>query len=208
MKNKITKLQIGVMGGAFEYSDKAIIASYRIGKEIAKKDCVLITGATTGIPYAAVVGANENNGLSIGVSPASNAKEHIEKYKKPLDGYDTIIYTGMGFNGREPILTSSCDGLIYIGGEFGTLIEFGQGFYSGKVLGVLTGVGGISDNIENILKNIKSSFGSSIIFDTEPERLVQRIIKEIENKEESLKHIVEKNNKLGNKERAIINYEK
>lgn len=208
MNRKIAKLQIGVMGGAFEYLDKAIKASYRIGKEIAKQDCVLLTGSTTGIPYASTIGANENNGLSIGVSPASNAKEHIEKYKKPLDGYDTIIYTGMGYNGREPILTSSCDGLIYISGEFGTLIEFGQGFYSGKVLGVLTGVGGISDNIENILSNIKSSFGSSIIFETEPEKLVLKVIKEIENKKISLKHIVEESSKLGSKEREIIENDK
>ena len=208
MNRKIAKLQIGVMGGAFEFSDEAIISAYRIGKEIAKQNCVLLTGSTTGIPYAATIGTNEENGVSIGVSPASNAKEHIEKYKKPLDGYDTIIYTGMGYNGREPILTASCDGLIYIGGEFGTLIEFGQGFYSGKVLGVLIGVGGISDKIKNILENIKSSFGSTVIFGTQPEKLVNDVINEIENKKTALKHIIDKSVNFGNKEREIIKNDK
>ena len=204
MNNKTTKLQIGVMGGAFEYSDKAISAAYRVGKEIAKQNCVLLTGATTGIPYAASIGAKENNGLSIGVSPASDLKEHIEKYEKPLDCYDAIIYTGMGYNGREPILTSSCDGLIYIGGEFGTLIEFGQGFYSGKILGVLTNVGGISGNIDKILNYIKTDFGSVIIYETNPEILVKKVIAEINNKLISLKHLIKNSDKFGEKVRKII----
>ena len=208
MNRKIAKLQIGVMGGAFEYSNKAIIASYKIGKEIAKQDCVLMTGAASGIPYASTIGANENNGLSIGVSPANNSEEHYKLYKKPLDGYDTIIYTGMGYTGRGAMLTSSCDGILYIGGELGTLIEFGQGFYSGRVLGILIGVGGISDNIEDILKNIKTNFGSNIIFDTEPERLVQKVINEIERKKISLKHIVNKSSKLGKEVREIIEDDK
>ena len=208
MNRKIAKLQIGVMGGAFEYSKKAIIASYEIGKEIAKQDCVLITGAASGIPYASTIGATENNGLSIGVSPANNAEEHYKIFKKPLDGYDTIIYTGMGYNGRGAMLTSSCDGIIYIGGEFGTLIEFGQGFYSGKVLGVLLGVGGITDNIENILEKIKTNFGSNVIFGTEPKELVQKVIKEVEKDKISLKYIVDKSNKFGKKVREIIENDK
>jgi uncharacterized protein (TIGR00725 family) len=208
MKSKISNIQIGVMGGAFKYSKEAIIASFKVGKEIAKQNCTLITGATTGIPYAAIIGANENNGLTIGISPASNSSEHSLQYKKPLDGLDAIVFTGMGYNGREPILTSSCDGLICIGGEFGTLIEFGQGYYNGKVLGVLLGIGGITDFIKNILQNIETNFGSEIIYSSEPEQLVNEVIKKVENRKISPKHIYKQSNESGLDVRIIIENEK
>lgn len=175
------------MGGAFVYTPEAIKAAYIVGKTIAQNNCTLITGATTGIPFAAVIGASDNGGLTIGISPGKNVQEHTEKYGKPLEGLNGIIYTGMGFNGREPINIASSDGLIYIGGEFGTLIEFGQGFYEGKVLGVLTGVGGITDSIKDILKKINSRYGSEIIYDSDPEKLVEKVIKIVKARQGSLK---------------------
>src|SRR3989338_4784298 len=101
MANKTPNLQIGVMGGAFEYTPEAISAAYNVGKTIAQNNCTLITGATTGIPYAAALGTRSAGGLSIGISPGKDAKEHVERFGKPLEGLDAIIYTGMGFNGRE-----------------------------------------------------------------------------------------------------------
>jgi len=204
MINKVTKIQIGVMGGAFKYTKAAIDAAYKIGETIAQSGCVLITGATSGIPYAAALGANNNGGISIGISPASNAFEHVKIYKKPLDGYDSIIFSGMGYNGREPLLTSSCDGLIFIGGEFGTLIEFGQGYYNGKILGVLTGVGGVSDKIEDILLNMETKFGSKIIFNSRPINLIEELIKEIERRNINNPKILIKSKQLGNEVKRLI----
>ena len=188
MKPQFPKFQIGVMGGAFVYSLEAIKAAYNVGKTIAQNDCTLITGATTGIPYAATLGASSNRGLTIGISPGKDAKEHVERFGKPLEGLSAVIYTGMGFNGREPINISSCDGVIYIGGEFGTLIEFGQGFYDGKVLGVLTGVRGISDSIKEIVAKMSSCYGSEIIYDSDPERLAERVIEVVKEKQTPVEH--------------------
>lgn len=204
MKTKSPNLQIGVMGSAFNYSNKAIIAGYKAGKAIAENNCTLVTGATTGVPYAAVLGAKESNGTVIGISPANDANEHINKYKKPLDGFDAIVYTGMGYNGREPINIKTCDGIIYIAGEFGTLIEFGQGFYDGKVLGVVIGIGGITDKIKEIVKLMKSSYGSEIIYDTDPKRLVKSVIKSVENKRNSARHLHKKTTLLGQDVKNIL----
>lgn len=200
MKTQIPNVQIGVMGGAFVYTPEAIRAAYNVGRTIAQNDCTLITGATTGIPYAAAIGASSEGGLSIGISPGKDAKEHVERFGKPLEGLDAIIYTGMGFNGREPINIASCDGVIYIGGEFGTLIEFGQGFYDGKVLGVLTGVGGISDSIKEIVGKMSSGYGSKIIYESNPKKLAEMVIGAVKvnqvllkrdlKKEEDIKRII------------------
>jgi len=175
----MTKLQIGVMGGAFSYTKKALETAYEIGKEIAKADAILITGGTTGIPYRAAQGAKDAGGLSIGISPAVDRIEHIEKFEKPTNAYDVLIFTGMGYSGRNPINIRSCDGVIYIGGEAGTLNEFTNGLYEAKVLGVFEGVGGITDKIKEIMKEIKTNHGSIIIYDNDPIRLVQKVISEI-----------------------------
>ena len=171
----LMNLQIGVMGGAFVYTEEALKAARIIGEEIAKANCTLITGGTTGIPHAASKGARANGGLSIGISPAINAKEHVERYKKPLD-YDVIIYTGFGYSARNPINIRACDGVIFLGGESGTLNEFTNGLYEGKVLGVLEGVGGITDKIREILNCFKSDHGAKVIFDTDPVVLVKKVI--------------------------------
>ncbi len=204
MKNQTPNLQIGVMGAAFKYTPGAIIEAYKIGKFIAEKGCVLITGATTGVPYAAVIGARAYNGLIVGISPASNAKQHADDFGKPLHGYDAIVYTGMGYTGREPINIASCDAIIFIGGEFGTLTEFGQGFYEGKVLGVLTGVGGISDKLKQIVGYMETNFGSEIIYDSDSMKLVENVIKTAESRESSARHIHKSKIHLGEDVRNVL----
>lgn len=178
----MTKLQIGVMGGAFHYTSKALEASYEIGKEIARRDAVLVTGGTTGIPYKAAQGAKEVGGLSIGISPAVDRKEHVEKFGKPTDAYDVLIFTGMGYSGRNPINIRACDGIVYIGGESGTLNEFTIGLYEARVLGVLEGVGGITDIIKTIMDAFQTGHGSTVIYDTNPQNLVQRVFSEIKDR--------------------------
>ena len=48
---------IAVLGGAGSYTDAQVIAGFQIGREIARNGMNLVTGATTGIPYAAAIGA-------------------------------------------------------------------------------------------------------------------------------------------------------
>ena len=201
---KSPRIQIGVMGGAFVYNKKALNYAYCVGKNLAQRNCTLVTGATTGIPHAAVLGAADHGGFSIGISPAKDFVEHVERYKKPIEGLDVIVYTGMGFNGREPLNINSCDGLIYIGGEFGTLIEFGQGFYEGKILGVLKGVGGISDKIEKILSYMSSHYDSKIIYDSNPENLVNKVISAVKKRKKSLRNIEKKVQNFGRDVKRLL----
>jgi len=183
----MTKLQIGVMGGAFCYTPKALESAYEIGKEIARMDAVLITGGTTGIPYIAAQGAREVGGLSIGISPAVDRQEHVERFGKPTDAYDALIFTGMGYSGRNSINIRACDGVIYIGGESGTLNEFTNGLYEARILGVLEGVGGITEKIRMIMQEFQTDHGSTILYDTTPKSLLERVFYEIRTR--SLKYL-------------------
>jgi len=164
------------MGSAFSYTTAALLSAHQVGTRVAQQGATLITGATTGVPYAAALGAKDAGGLVVGISPASDATEHVGRYAKPLGALDAIVYTGMGYNGREPINIGSCDGIVYIAGEFGTLAEFCMGCYTGKPLAVLTGVGGISDNLQEIASRMQTDHGSRIIYDTDPTVLLDRLM--------------------------------
>jgi hypothetical protein len=76
---KKIKYKIGVMGsaGRGKMLPKDLLEKAReIGREIARNDCILITGACMGTPHKAVIGAGEEGGISIGISPSTNIKEH------------------------------------------------------------------------------------------------------------------------------------
>ena len=149
-----------------------------VGKAIAEAGQTLMTGATSGLPYAAAEGYKKAGGkMSMGLSPASSKAEHVLKYKLPIDNYDSILYTGLHYGGRDALLINSADAVISIGGRLGTLHEFTIAAETYTPIGVLEGAGGISDQIEGLLKLLPSAKPGLIIFEKDPEILVQKIIK-------------------------------
>lgn len=175
------KKWIGVLGGSSRYDDGQILAAYKVGQELAKRDKYIMTGGTTGIPYSAAIGAKEGGALVVGISPASSFEDHVTRFKKPLDYSDLTVYTGMGVAGRSSVLVQSVCGSIFIGGESGTLNEFTAAWMCGNnILGILTGAGGISDNLNSLLSEIKTAWGSIVISEKDPVVLVQRVCEEVD----------------------------
>jgi hypothetical protein len=147
-----------------------------IGRLIAEAGMVLVTGATTGIPYSAAKGAKEAGGMVIGLSPAESKAAHVKTYHLPLDYHDLIIYTGFGYSGRNLLLTRSADAVVTVYGRIGTLNEFTIAFEDKKPQGVLTGTGGTSDELEHILKIAHRGNGKAV-FDPDPKSLMKKVIK-------------------------------
>lgn len=172
------KYKIAVSGGASieNVPTEAIIKAKEIGKEIARHDCVLITGATTGMPLVAAQGTKEAQGLSIGFSPAYSEISHIKSYKLPTDFFDVIVYTGFGYSGRNLLMTRAADGVIVISGRMGTLNEFTIAFEDHKPIGVLEGSGGTADKIRSLIKGPLRQ-KPKIIFSHDPKELVEGLIK-------------------------------
>ena len=52
--------------------------SYEVGRQIALNGCILITGATIGIPQWATRGAKSAGGVSIGLSPAVSPQAPVQ----------------------------------------------------------------------------------------------------------------------------------
>ncbi len=157
-----------------------------LGKEIASHNSVLVTGATTGFPMWAAMGAKEAGGFSIGLSPAGSEKEHIENYKLPIDFMDVIIYTGFGYSGRNLLLTRSADAVIFGCGRWGTLNEFTIALEDGKPMGVLEGEEeGSMDLVKDILEKSHRGPGN-IVYDKDPKALVEKVL-ELIKKEKIIK---------------------
>jgi uncharacterized protein (TIGR00725 family) len=173
------KIKIGVMGSATEQltknqKDKAVA----LGRAIGKHDCILVTGACPGLPHLTAKGVKQAGGLSIGISPGLSLTEHVQKYDSPTKHFDVLIFTGSGLMGREVVNIRSSDIVIILGGRSGTLGEFAIAYDEGKLIGVLQGTGGISDQIQVILDICKiKQTGAKVIRDNDPDRLVEKVLK-------------------------------
>lgn len=197
----ILKPKISVSGSAANNCGAgAFKKSYETGAEIAKQGGVLVSGATIGIPEWATRGTKKFGGMSIGLSPASSRQEHVRKYHLPTANMDVIIYTGSGYSGRNLQMIRASDAVIEICGRIGTLNEFTVAFEDHKPIGVLLGTGGASDEISKILEIAKRG-KKNIFYDTEPKRLVARLIKEVKRRDKALTAA----EKVINKKRIVSN---
>lgn len=149
-----------------------------IGEVIAKSGVVLLTGGCCGVPEVAAIAARKNGGCVVGVSPAMNQKEHIERYYQSKE-IDINIYTGMGDTGRIPINVRSVDAAVFVGGGYGILAEFGCACADKKIIGVLTGIGGISDIIPDIIDKLGFAPKSKIFYSSNPQELINMLIDEV-----------------------------
>jgi len=178
----LRKPVVGVMGASANDALSATNANRiralaeELGAAIAKQDCILITGATTGLPDLVAQAFRQSGGFALGVSPAENRQEHITRYGLPEDGADAIIYTGFGYKGRNVINVRSADIVLIVSGATGTLNEFTIAYDEGKVIGVLEGSGGIADHVREIIKICNKPALEKIFFDRDPVKLVESCV--------------------------------
>ncbi len=156
--------------------------AYEVGAAIAKTGHTLTTGATIGLPQFAARGAKDHGGLSIGFSPADGLRSHLKSYRLPVKEFDYINFTNMDYVGRDVYLVRSSDALITVGGGPGSLHEFSTALESHKFCAVLLGSGGLADFIPTILDRIPPPPGSKIVYDTDPQRIVDRVIEYLDEK--------------------------
>jgi len=181
--NNRLRYSICVSGAAAGQTvEKSALLAVQVGTAIARAGMILTTGATVGLPYYAARGAHEAGGMSIGFSPAASLREHVRKYHLPKDVYDFINFTGLHYVGRDMYLVQSSDAVITIGGRFGSLHEFTSALEAHKPCGILTGSGGTADAIPNLMKTLEPPENDLVIYDTDPERLVSRLIKLLDEK--------------------------
>ncbi len=145
-----------------------------LGACIAARDCILVTGATTGLPFEAAVGAAAEGGLVVGISPAADREGHLA-LGLPLEAHHFVLFTGFGFKGRNILNVRACDAVVVVGGGMGTLNEFTAAFDEGKVVGVLQGTGGVADEVEYITR-ICGRSPEPLVLSCDPVRVIDGVM--------------------------------
>ncbi|MDH3324376.1 MAG: LOG family protein, partial [Candidatus Peregrinibacteria bacterium] len=146
-------------------------------EEIAKSGSILVNGACPGLPDEAALGAKEAGGRTFGISPAISVTAHLQKYKSPIQHYDSFLFTGLGLMMRDIVNIRSSDAVIFLPGGTGTLNEFTVAYDEGKPIGVLTGHDGCADHIEEILGFCHRKVTKRMVLSDDPKYLVKKLIK-------------------------------
>jgi uncharacterized protein (TIGR00725 family) len=172
-----TQIRIGVMGSAAtDFESEIAQTCQRLGRAIAEQGCCLVTGACPGLPHEAVLGVKEVGGHVIGISPGVSLKEHVETFASPYEEYDVLIYTGLGLMGRELINIRTSDIVVVTGGRCGTLGEFSIAYEEGKLIGVLTGTGGITSVLADVERSLGKATGAEVVYDADPKQLIAKLL--------------------------------
>ena len=170
----LMKRAIGVMGSSSVSDPEILTKASTIGRLIAGRDAILITGATTGAPFAAAQGTKQAGGQVIGFSPAANLSEHRSR-GLPLSDHDFIIYTGFGSAARNILNVRASDALIFIAGSMGALNEFTIAYDEEKVIGILENTGGFCDQMDWLKHLSKPTRRADIHCDPDPSELLRKV---------------------------------
>lgn len=185
------KYKIGVFGSAEGDLEKIFIKAHSLGKALGKQKVTVITGASTGLPYEVSKTAKEFGAEIWGYSHAGN----LEDQKKLVPNCDSSIYKKLIYipknykfasnnavckKYRNVTSTATCDAGIIIAGRWGTMNEFTNLFDMGKVIGVLTGTGGIADELPQLMRKISKKSKAKVLFNDSPKKLIQNVIRELE----------------------------
>ena len=183
--------QICVSGAAKGHSvEEGRELALAAGKAIADGGHGLLTGATIGLPNYAAEGYKKAGGkMSLGISPAASKIEHVRKYRLPTKAYDSILYTGLHYVGRDSLLINSSDAVISIGGRLGTLHEFTIAMETDTPIGFLQGAGGVSSQIMDILHAAGESRSELVFFSEDPADLIRQLTELLDDRNKKYKDI-------------------
>ena len=135
---------IGVIGKNEQHeadvvSEFTMGAAEEVGRLVAERGGVIVTGGRFGVMEAASRGAKKADGLTVGFLPAMDPKS-------ANDYVDLVFPTGLG-RARNLLTARSCDALIMIGGSCGTLNELTIAYAEARPVVILRGSGGWADRI-------------------------------------------------------------
>ena len=107
-------MHVAVSGGGRADDDECRVAE-QVGRELARRGAVVVTGGLGGVMAAACRGAKAEGGTTVGILPGHDRAE-----ANPW--VDVAVPTGMD-EGRNVLVVRAADAVIAVAGEFGTLSE-------------------------------------------------------------------------------------
>ena len=116
-------IYVAVIGGGQVAPEIAALAR-EVGREVARKEAVLLCGGLGGVMAAAAQGAQEAGGVSLGILPEADRRR-----ANPYLTYS--LATNLG-HARNVLIAHSADALIAVDGDYGTISEAAIALKLGK----------------------------------------------------------------------------
>jgi len=120
-------VQVSVIGSGTEHE----AAAEEVGRLLAERGCVVVTGGLGEVMAAAHRGAKAAGGTTIAIVPGESRGD-----ANPWA--DHVVVTGIG-HARNLAVAASGDAVIAVGGSWGTVAEIGFAMRLGRPLVVLDG---------------------------------------------------------------------
>ncbi|HZS75015.1 MAG TPA: hypothetical protein VFA41_00250 [Ktedonobacteraceae bacterium] len=193
--------KIGIYGSNVSESDEAVQLAQVLGEELARHNVIVITGGCSGMPYAVAYAARQHGAQIWGFTPEYNEEgqkkaypnDDITIYSKLFyvpEEYNRLFYLeqplsperdwGARLKYRNVVSTIHADAGILISGSWGTMNEFTNLIYDGKPIGVLTGTGGLADELPEWFGRLRKKSNSAVFFHNSPRELVSMLLKALE----------------------------
>lgn len=191
--------KIGIYGSNVNEGAIAEARGKELGQVLAKYHCTVITGACSGMPYVVAHAAAQQGAEVWGFTPELDAAAQQAAYPDDdITIYKRLIYVPQNYRElfvtppaseardwasrlkyRNVISTINCDAGIIISGGWGTLNEFTNLIYDGKPIGVLTGTGGLADELPDWYPKLRKKSSTTVVFGTHPETLVTQLLTQL-----------------------------
>lgn len=121
---------MAVIGPGEQATAAQCATAFSVGQLLGERDVVVITGGLGGVMAAAAEGCASAGGVSVGLLPGPD--------RTGADSSSLAIPTGLG-ELRNALLVRSADGLVAVGGSWGTLSEIALARRIGRPLVCLGG---------------------------------------------------------------------
>lgn len=163
----------------FEVESKA----RELGRAIAKKGCILITGGNGGLMKVVSEAAYMEGGITVGI--IARELEEVAEGHPWHNPYNMVrILTGQSFTSRSPAVVRSSDAVILVAGGVGSLTEVAIAYNLGKPIVVLSGTGMLADRLPSLFPDgyVDHRKIVKIRFESDPEKAVDLAIRLAESK--------------------------
>jgi uncharacterized protein (TIGR00725 family) len=144
-------LQVAVIGSGAEWE----AAAEEVGRMLAERGCVVVTGGLDEVMAAAHRGAKSAGGTTIAILPGED-RETANQWA------DHVVATGIG-HARNLAVAASGDAVIAVGGSYGTLAEMAFALRLGRPVIALDGAPAVegalraaspSEAVESALRHV------------------------------------------------------
>ena len=123
----VRRPQVSVIGSGSGHEATAL----EVGRLLAERGCVVITGGLDEVMAWALRGAREAGGTTIAIVPG-------ELHADANEWADHVVVTGIG-HARNLAVAASGDAVVAVGGSWGTLAEIAFAMRLGRPVVVLEG---------------------------------------------------------------------